>query len=241
MPVYTLSKHEDLFRSSDHADFADDSAIFAGNGDDTIIIDGFFSRILVDGGNGDDLILFTTRNFRPEIRGGNGDDEIHVDAIFAHVDGGRGDDIIYSKSETLLIPGNVLTGGKGEDTFVIQNLTQLFTQNDTDGLASQGDQFGGGFQVITDYQHGDRIDLPVATRVQQVALANVAGGKVAELGDGQYAFLHVRQTGDGTFTVDAAGPDLLVVYDQLDGVDDKTAVGGVLLQGVTSPQDVLIF
>jgi Ca2+-binding RTX toxin-like protein len=101
-----------------------------GNGNDVMQSGNGNSKL--DGDNGDDSI--TAGNGNNAVTGGNGNDRLTVGSGNNSLDGGNGDDILHVGSGS-----NSLTGGNGGDTFV----------------------FGPGFgkDVITDFSHGDHIEL----------------------------------------------------------------------------------
>lgn len=245
MPVYQLGNGNDYFNSHDQPDWAGNSAVFGGNGNDTIITDSLLyaraDNVFIDGGNGDDTIVLGTGN--GVASGGNGDDTL------ISLGGGSG-----------MQPGNALTGGLGRDTFILQSGSgNLVVTNDAagDGIVSDGDTFKGPMDVITDYQPGEHITLreysftgngftttvvPVA-RVDSVTLApdrlQHTGDSFRPLVDsGKYAVFHGTFAGGNTFTVGANGPDLFAEYNTDLGPTDPDPVGrgSLVLLGVTDEQ-----
>ena len=264
MPVYQLGNGNDYFNSYSQPDWAANSTVFGGNGNDTILADGLLyapaGNIFVDGGNGDDAIVLDTGN--SVAFGGNGDDTLTAQGGLNNtLIGGNGDDTLISLGGgSGMGPGNTLTGGLGRDTFILQSGTgNLVVTNDAagDGVVSDGDTFKGPMDVITDYQQGEHITLreysfngndfttvvvPVA-RVDSVTLApdplSNTGNTFRPLVDsGKYAVFHGTFAGGNTFTVGAGGPDLFVEYNTDLGPTDPDPVGrgSLVLLGVTDEQ-----
>jgi len=264
MPVYQLGNGNDDFNSAYQPDWTNDSAVFGGNGDDTILASAltptYTSRLFVDGGNGDDTIQLSAGN--SVAFGGNGDDTLTSSGGLGNtLIGGNGDDTLISLGGgSGMGPGNTLTGGLGRDTFVLQSGSgNLVVTNDAagNGVVSDGDTFKGPMDVITDYQPGEHITLreysfngsgfdttvvPVA-RVDSVTLApdplQHTGNSFRPLVDsGKYAVFHGTFAGGNTFTVGADGPDLFAEYNTDLGPTDPDPVGrgSLVLLGVTDEQ-----
>lgn len=261
MPVYQLGNGNDYFNSQNQPDWTNDSAVFGGNGNDTIVaralIPAYTSRMFIDGGNGDDSILLDAGN--SIASGGNGNDTLTAEGGLGNtLIGGNGRDTLISNGGgSGMQPGNTLTGGLGRDTFILDSGTgNLVVTNDAagNGVVSDGDTFKGPMDVITDYQRGEHIglrrydiatngptdaDVPVV-RVDTVALGPDplphTGDSFRPLVDnGQYAVFHGTFAGGNTFTVGADGLDLLAVYNTFAGPTDPGTVGrgSLVLQGVT--------
>lgn len=261
MPVYQLGNSNDYFNSQSQPDWTNDSAVFGGNGDDTIIAraltPSYTSRMFIDGGNGDDSILLDASN--SIAVGGNGDDTLTAGGGLGNtLIGGNGRDTLISNGGgSGMQPGNALTGGLGRDTFILDSGTgNLVVTNDAagDGIVSDGDTFKGPMDVITDYQRGEHIglrrydiatngptdtDVPVA-RVDTVTLVPDPLGHTGDsfrplVDSGQYAVFHGTFAGGNTFTVGAGGPDLFVEYNTDAGPTDPDPVGrgSLVLLGVT--------
>ena len=262
MPVYQLGNGNDDFNSRNQPDWASNSAVFGGNGDDAIVTTPLdFTptvNIFVDGGNGDDTIQLS--GFNSVALGGNGDDAL-TGGLGETLIGGNGDDTLISLGGgSGMGPGATLTGGLGRDAFILESDTgNLVVTNDAagDGVVSDGDTFKGPMDVITDYQPGEHITLreysytgdgfvsvavPVA-RVDSVPLVpdplEHAGDSFRPLVDnGRYAVFHGTFAGGNTFTVSADGPDLFAEYNtDLDASDtDPVGRGSLVLLGVTDEQ-----
>ena len=241
MPVYQLGNGNDAFNSRYQPDWTNNSSVFGGNGNDTIlasaITPSYTSRLFVDGGNGGDLIQLDAGN--SVAFGGNGRDTLTARGGL----GGMG-------------PGNTLTGGLGRDTFVLASGSgNLVVTNDAagDGIVSDGDTFKGPMDVITDYQRGEHIGLrqydirtdgPTATDVPVARVDSVMLGPDPYTGDylrpvidyGQYAVFHGTFAGGNTFTVGADGPDLFAVYNVSPGPADPIGRGSLVLLGVSDEQ-----
>jgi hypothetical protein len=257
MPVYQLGNGNDYFNSDTKADWTNDSAVFGGNGDDTIVATAVFpysdTPIFVDGGNGSDFIQLQYASHGVAF-GGNGDDTLLTTGGLGNtLIGGNGDDTLTSVGGgSGMQPGNTLTGGLGRDTFTLVNDGNLVVTNDAagDGVVSDGDTFKGPMDAITDYQRGEHIGLrqydssangPAAA---DVPLARIDGVTLApdpysqdylrpEVGSAQYAVFHGTFAGGNTFTVGADGPDLLAVYDTRTGPTELVGKGSLVLLGVT--------
>ena len=262
MTVYRLGNGNDFFDSAYAPGWTNDSQVFGGNGDDTInasaLSPTYTGRLLVDGGNGDDAIRLDASN--SVALGGNGDDTLTATGGLGNeLRGGNGDDLLVSfGGGSGMGQGNTLAGGLGEDTFRFTNAGNLVVTVDTgnDRVVSDGDVFLGPTDVVTDYRAGEAIELrtfggpdqvPPYTEIGHVSLIDdptpqpeAAGRFRPVVGDGQYALIHGDFAGEGRFTVDGDGPDLLVVYDSYNGQDDAIAQGSLVLLGVTDPGSVVI-
>lgn len=242
--------------------------IFAsgGNGQDEIVLTSSRGNSLY-GDNGNDILrVFGSDNW---LSGGSGDDVLEAQpgssfgspataSVENTLDGGRGDDLLISNSFVAdfgrpaypVWLGNTLIGGAGRDTFQVTTRGDLHVTNDAgDGAISEGDEIKGLIDVITDYRRGDVLDIAADTRVEEVALTpeglhrpfgDAEFHQHVVLADGAYAAFRGTYEGRGTFTVDATGGDLLVVWDVLDGVDETVFGGSVALLGVTSLSNVVI-
>jgi Ca2+-binding RTX toxin-like protein len=243
-----------------------DVFVSGGNGRDEIVLWSSDGNAL-SGDNGNDILrAFGTDN---RLCGGSGADILEVGpgsssgspavASFGNVlDGGRGDDLLISTSFVAdfgrpAYPaglGNTLTGGAGRDSFQLTGRGDLHVTNEAgDGVVSDGDEVRGLMDVITDYRRGEVLDIAADARVDDVAVTEetphfpTGFGERHQhlvLADGAYAAFRGTYEGPGSFTVDAGGGDLLVVWDVLDGVDDPVFGGSVALLGVTRLCDVLI-
>ncbi len=263
MPVYQLGNGDNFFDVAFVTDWSNGSSVFGGNGNDIINTNPagfhFYSDISVDGGNGDDNILLDASN--SVAFGNNGDDTIEsIGGLGNTLLGGNGDDLLISVGGgSGMGPGNTLTGGLGHDTFTLVNDGNLVVANDAagNGLVSNGDVFLGPMDVVTDYTQGEHIGLrqfdvasdgPAATdtpvaRVDSVALASDplphAGDSFRPVvGSGDYALFHGTFGGINSFTVNASGPDLFVVYDTRSGPNELVGKGSLVLLGVSDTQAV---
>ncbi|MFV1495264.1 calcium-binding protein [Phaeobacter sp. JH20_02] len=126
----------DVLRGGGDADDLDGGAgndtIFAGNGDD-VAVTGGDGEDLIFGGAGDDSV--TGGNDNDELRGGDGDDTLEGDdgndvlrggEGADSLDGGNGKDFLYTSKGD----GDVLTGGDGNDVFVLKAATGTTTVTD---------------------------------------------------------------------------------------------------------------
>ena len=262
MPVYQLGNGNDYFNSANQPGWTNDSVVFGGNGNDTILTSAltpsYTSRLFVDGGNGDDTIVLDAGN--SVASGGNGRDTLTARGGLGNtLIGGNGDDTLISLGGgSGMQPGNTLTGGLGRDTFILESGTgNLVVTNDAagDGVVSDGDTFKGPMDVITDLHRGEHIGLrqydsatngPTATdltvaRVNTVTLApdpleHTGDSFRPVLGPSQYAVFHGTFVGGNTFTVNADGSDLLAVYDTHTSTADQVGSvgkGSLVLPGVS--------
>lgn len=261
MPVYQLGNENDYFNSRDQPDWAGNSAVFGGNGNDTIITNTLLyapaDNVFVDGGNGDDTIVLGTSH--SVAFGGNGDDTLtSAGGTGNTLIGGNGDDTLIAEGGgSGMQPGTTLTGGLGHDTFILESGTgNLIVTNDVagNGVVSDGDTFKGPMDVITDLQPGEHIGLrqydirtngPTATDVPVARVDGVTLGPDPYtqdylrpvIGNAQYAVFHGTFAGGNTFTVKADGPDLLAVYNTTTtGPSDPIGRGSLVLTGVTDEQ-----
>lgn len=217
---------------------------FGGNDMDDIYIWGDGNTI--DGGNGNDRIgVLGADNM---LSGGNGNDtlvaesEQYSPASNNTLDGGRGDDTFFTFGafgSAVAGIGALMTGGSGEDVFHLRQDSDVMLNNeDSYGNASvqAGDTIQGVFDVITDYQAGELIDIGVTTlRTDPVGLTHMwPGHSHLTLNDGEYAVFHGNWDGGGQFQVADDGADLLLVYDFDPSEEYWFEYGGsVVLVGVT--------
>lgn len=156
-----------------------DDIISGGDGDDTILaydrdaeIVGAWGNDKVDGGSGNDTLnyKFTTSNVYlsggadddlviagagdDRLKGDDGNDRLEGNAGADQLDGGTGNDVLYGGD----LSADVLTGGKGADTFVFG--MEAIHQTLPDGWTSHT-YF---FDRVTDFngKDGDRVDFAIA-------------------------------------------------------------------------------
>lgn len=227
-----------------------DLLLSGGNGEDELVLRiGFDSTLR--GGRGDDALTVLGGGNR--LLGGRGEDELDAELMSSdsvnHLFGGRGDDVLRSSSPPVVRPGgddpvggNVLTGGPGRDSFVLNtpsNFSNVRATNDDDGVASPGDLVIGNFNVITDYEAGEPISMGTSSAVGSPVEFDAAGHPLVP--DGQHAVLLGRFSAQTEFTVDPCGDDLLIVFDDAASGGDMPAFqGSVVLLGVTDAGAVLI-
>jgi len=267
MPHFKLTNHSDVFTSIAAAGWTDGSQVSGGNGEDTIRAVGDFTTLLgengkdeilaigdhnlINGGNGNDVLrVVGDGNW---LLGGNGSDVLVANGEGNRLFGGNGPDQLVSVSFgqiNAIGVGNILTGGQGPDAYVLNNRSDLRVVNDHvfgppaagEGVVSQGDVILGVMDVITDYAAGERLRINATQEVTgDVTLDDVAPlHRHLELGDGEYAFFHGNELGNGRFAVDAQGDDLLLVYDRAGGGDALSLQGAVILRDVTDPDAVFL-
>ncbi|MEH2287649.1 hypothetical protein [Nostoc sp.] len=93
----TTTNGDDTFSRGDFS--PGDQVIFAGDGDDSILLSGVAGNHYIDGGAGSDILV-----------GGSGADRIDGGSDDDNLKGSNGDDIIFGSSGK-----DILTGGKGND------------------------------------------------------------------------------------------------------------------------------
>jgi len=237
---------------------SNDLIYLGGNGEDNFLIDGNGNVIHAD--NGKDTASVTGRN--NEVYGDNGADSLNASyfnlntlssglgfAANNSLDGGRGNDLLssfgaYGNSVTGV--ATEMTGGLGDDTFFLRQSSDTLVNNATIGqtTVTEGSVIQGVFDLITDYQTGELIDVGATTlRTSPVDLAQYGPGHAhLILNDDEYAFIHGNYSSlTGQFSVDEDGTDLLLVYDY-DPVDEYYFEygGSVVLVGVTDEASVNI-
>ena len=178
----------------------------------------------VTGGNGNNTINISALSGSISINGNAGNDTIAGNASANNINGGTGADTI--------------TGGAGVDNFEFQqgDSTTVTVNVGGDSTLNNGDTFtfAGGADIITDFSGGERINL-------NGFLSNYTGGSNVTWMGGtlptnglttdQKFFLVQGNFSGGTFTVNNAGTDTLVVYDG-DSASSTPTQTGVVLQGV---------
>jgi len=219
--------------------FATGSQVFGENGEDRITANGFNSLVL-DGGNGSDTIAASGEFIK--ILGGSGADQLTLDGRVGVVDGGSGADTITAiNTFGNVFSSNTLTGGSGLDTFIIQN-TNLFevSNRGNSAIVDNADQILGGFDIITDFQRGETLDVPASALAPLPVPTTSSFGRMV-LTDGQYATFRGDYLGTGTFRVDSAnGHDLIVAWDTANGVDGNFLdQGAVVLLGLTDASGIV--
>ena len=174
------------------------NVLFSGRGDDDVA--GKAGNDMLDGGNGNDMIWGGSGNDR--LSGGTGDDLLVGGFGSDRMDGGTGNDVLLSRSDAgemvaaqdgqtqifadetaaLKATHDVLTGGKGADTFRFEGLVnakdEIVAQHvDADGTIDWAgvtgennnvhDHWVDGFgnDVITDFnrKQGDKIEISAHT------------------------------------------------------------------------------
>lgn len=249
MTVYTLGNGDDTFNPFQPVQlpgWTDYSVVYGGNGGDLIEATG---RVGVSayGENGEDtLVIGGFRSPRGAAYGGNGADVLSVVGASGHVlDGGRGDDVLISASGPIggglwTDQGAFMTGGPGDDTFVLDSGAEVFVFPNPDGILSEGDLIRGIIDVVADYQAGELIDLPGTLAPGPVGVPGYTTGPVfLSTSPGEYGIVRGDLAGPGQFTIAASGDDLLIVYQR----GDETNAGGggaVAILGVAQPELLLI-
>ncbi|MCI0755339.1 calcium-binding protein [Teichococcus vastitatis] len=217
--------------------FSTDSVAFGGAGDDTIFA--FGSGNTLFGGSGADRLGVNGLRVRDNVvHGGAGNDTLTGNGFNNRLNGGNGDDVLNSSSFGIGVSyteddGAFMTGGAGRDTFNPTNTGLLLVRNDLDGTVSDGDELGGVFNVITDYDAGERIGLgPLLRQEGPVGLVDPRVGPpdylTPEIEAGRYAGFRGEFLGSGRFMVEEDGPDLMIVT-----ADENVSSGrgALVLQG----------
>ncbi|NYZ15568.1 hypothetical protein HL658_23760 [Azospirillum sp. RWY-5-1] len=294
MPTYRLGRGDDRFVSSDTPDWSDNSAVYAGSGDDELVIAGGNS-VRLFGGTGDDTVLFDQFRestacggagddvmsgiaFDSTVKGGSGDDDLAAfgsgntlsggtgdDTLTiggqriseGRVHGGAGDDLLRGggfrdnrfdggagddRFETFsagvsvfgdVATGNLITGGRGHDSFSVSNRNRATVQDDTNGRLDPGEVVRSVMDVITDYRTGEELEFGATELVTDVTLAPDVppGTSVVQLAAGDFAINRGDYLGDGSFRLDARGDDTLILYHQAG--DDSPFTGSLVLLDVT--------
>ncbi|MFC4167799.1 calcium-binding protein [Teichococcus aestuarii] len=234
--------------------------VLGGSGRDSIIASGNKNLLLGETGNdsitatgndntafggaGDDVIAMTGQNASGNAaHGGSGNDTLSAFGYDNRLYGGAGEDVLSSRSFSVgqgiqVGDGTVMSGGSGADRFVLNNTSALSVLDNGDDVVSAGDTFRGVIDVITDYRAGEVIETGATTRVSgPVALDELQtippGNLGAVLAAGEYALFHGALTEAGVFSVAAAGPDLLMIYETANSAD-PTASGAVVLRDYAS-------
>ena len=232
-------------------EYADDSSYYGGNDGDYFDIAG--DRNLLSGDNGmDTLVAYGQDN---TVRGGNGDDvlvaysEQRDPPTNNVIEGGRGDDVIYTFGVfgyDIRGVGAFITGGSGTDAYILAQNSDVLAANteaDTRDVVAEGDTLHGVFDVITDYQAGEYINVGAYTlRTDPVSLVHYTSGhNHLVLNDDEYAFIRGDWDGGGGFVVNDEGGDLMIVFDN-DPYEEYYPEynGSVILAGVTDPAMVNI-
>jgi Ca2+-binding RTX toxin-like protein len=174
------------------------NVLFSGRGDDDVA--GKAGNDMLDGGNGNDMIWGGSGNDR--LSGGTGDDLLVGGFGSDRMDGGNGNDVLLSRSdagemvaaqdghtqifadETAVLKSthDVLTGGKGADTFRFEGLVnakdEIVAKHvnadgtiDWAGVTGENNNVhdhwvdGFGNDVITDFnrKQGDKIEISAHT------------------------------------------------------------------------------
>jgi len=240
----------------------DDILLSGGNGNDTFFAIGGADNIIL-GGNGDDEIIGELP-YRNTWAGGRGNDTLGVYGSSNTLWGGPGDDLLFSIGHdpglgTLpgddILPGNILIGGSGQDTFQMRaTVSTPYSVPDRacgdPDVLDNGDVVIGPMDVITDYQKGELIDLPdPAKAISEVRLNDRLRDDheigLPELVRGQYAALRGDLTEPSHFEVSSGGGDILILYgvNNTNGefpAGDPTEIGALVILGVSCPDEVLI-
>ena len=217
---------DDRLEGGDGDDVLDDSdgtnELFGGAGNDVLNMQGENIGGTADGGDGDDIINGSSG---ASYYGGAGNDHIRLYQRSAQgavtlVDGGDGDDIIEIDATAYARDRTTLTGGAGNDTFVLRGSGTL------DGVA---------LAVITDFMKGDLIDL----RSLHVVLGEgnpFADGRVRLVASGADTLIQQRSLAhDDTYEtvvmLRGVRPTQLTGADFVDGFDPLGSAKGVTLTG----------
>ena len=147
----TVGVGNDTINLTEGHDYA---SISSGAGDDTISLDLSNTSNTIDAGAGDDHILLNTSNRHNIINAGAGNDTISLDYNNDSntIDAGDGNDYIYVSGGDL----NTITGGTGDDTFVIDvegNRNNVYT----DVIIADYELSGSAEKISLDIDRNDFI------------------------------------------------------------------------------------
>jgi Ca2+-binding RTX toxin-like protein len=209
--------------------FTADSLAYGGSGNDAMYAEGNGNTLR--GGSGADSLEVTGFRARDNAAyGGSGDDSVAGTGFNTKLDGGAGDDVLAGSSFGISVfytedDGTFMTGGAGTDTFNPVNGSLLLVYKDLDGTVSAGDEIGGVFNVITDYEAGERIGIgPLVRQDGPVDLIGPRPGPSEypspDIEIGQYAEFRGALIGPGRFAVQEEGPDLMIVTASEDVADN---------------------
>lgn len=130
------------------------------------ILSGGAGNDTLDGGAGDDVLYGGAD--KDQLNGGAGSDHLDGGAGADELNGGAGDDQLFGGGGADVLSGgkgdDVLTGGAGADSFVFGE--------------------GFGFDVITDFQSNDKIDLTALaaiTSLDQITFSQVGSNVVVQV------------------------------------------------------------
>lgn len=187
---YTIGNNETGLGTKVIGSYGDDIITGSNTGD---VIATFGGSDVVDGGEGDDTIFGDGGSVDTFIE--SGESYTIVDFERDTIDGGNGDDIIYS------INGNDITGGEGEDLFVLQNDRNVFGEYDD---VIFGDHEGLDPTIITDFTAGEDVIL---VRGIPGTLLDAGDLSITVLEDGTGAELTVE---DQVVAIIIGGQDLTI-------------------------------
>lgn len=256
-----LGNGADVFTNASDPEFANGDSVSGQNGADSIDVSGKDLTVLGENGN-DSLVVggegsLTGGPDNNVVDGGLGDDVIEVNGFGNTVRGGKGADSITSYfvqsdriGEMFYAPGNQLSGGKGMDSFQVVNssdlIVDIYKSPDLDpGAYSQvidGMVVQGVFDVITDYQAGERIDIDASVKTNIVGLDDYGFNHLhLALEDDSYAVLKGTYNPDGSFLV-GGGFDALLVWDSPQGDSSGPMNGyeGALCILATDPNSLMV-
>ncbi|MFC7737228.1 hypothetical protein ACFQX4_15560 [Roseomonas sp. GCM10028921] len=178
--------------------------------------------------------------------GDAGNDNVKAYGVGDQLYGGSGSDDLLSVLATLARPGDepfrgdtvgtsqALTGGSGEDSFILINFKTLIVKGDQDGTLSEEDIITGLFPVVTDYEEGEVTDIREASLNEQtddIVISQPAPGRGnIRLHASTHAIVHGNLTEPGNFVVEDDGEDTIVLHSRTDW-SDIPAEGVFVLKG----------
>ncbi|MEO9649083.1 MAG: Hint domain-containing protein [Roseobacter sp.] len=177
---------------------AGNDTLDAGSGDDTL--DAGAGDNFIDAGSGDDVIKTGLgSNSRDTIFAGSGDDTIQHDAFDATIDGGDGNDRIVHLEAGNSGSGATISGGSGEDTYVLDASGGATFDNSWVVDFESGNVFenGNAVSVLSEFENVEIID----------SSAGVTGDTNANYIMASGDFSNVLEGGGGADTIDGGDGD----------------------------------
>ncbi len=177
---YTIGDSENGFGTRVIGTYGDDIITGSSAGDVIAGYGGSSDSDIVNGGEGDDTIWGDGGSVGTYSDGDETSTYTRVELGRDTIDGGHGDDVIFSHN------GNDITGGEGEDLFVLSNDSGVFDEHDD---VVSGDPEGLAPTIITDFTAGEDTILVRGTPGTRVEASDVS---IRPLEDGTGSELSVE-------------------------------------------------
>jgi Ca2+-binding RTX toxin-like protein len=192
----------------------------AGSGNDSVSIDGVSGNNTVLGGDGDDMIdaHFGSAQFHMNLSGDAGDDSIVGSQGSDTISGGSGNDTIDGGGAPFG-GGDVLTGGAGQDLFVITT----FVSDAVSGTPL-------GVPTITDWEVGDKIHAHL-DGIGPATSANYAETSASDYASAFAAASTLAMSHGLHYVSVQVGPDVIVFAFEL-GLDNAAILAGRALADI---------